>query len=408
MLHRRPYRSLLVSPVRSSHILNSIPTVIYSLAISPTGFRTEWISESVKRVFGHEVEEALAPDWWINCLHPDDRALAVKKTSILMAQGHLVQEYRLRSKDGQYLWIQDEASLLRGRDGRPKEIIGYWTNITERKQAEEQISQVSGREIDIGEDELARSNNRIAVRLVVAALIIGSGLLLLLQKQPLLWGATTVALAIFALSCGLGLILISLMLNLDYRSRRILNSIPTVIYVLAITARGFRSQWISDSVKRIMGYEVEEALAPDWWVNCLHPDDREAAVKKTAILMAEGHLVQEYRFRSKDGHYLWIQDEASFLRRTDGQPKEIVGYWTNITERKLAEVQAARARQQEFERSELIRTSDRNMAVATLIAVLIIISGFFLGTTALGFTVFVGFCILGFMLIWLVVNSGKY
>jgi PAS domain S-box-containing protein len=98
------------------------------------------------------------------------------------------------------------------------------------------------------------------------------------------------------------------------RSRHILNSIPTVIYVLAITAKGFRSRWASDSVKRILGYEVEEALAPDWWIDCLHPDDKEAAVKKTSILMTH-----EYRFRSKDGHYLWMQDEASLSRNADGR-----------------------------------------------------------------------------------------
>ena len=132
-------------------------------------------------------------------------------------------------------------------------------------------------------------------------------------------------------------------------SRHILNSIPTVIYVLAITAKGFPSQWVSDSVKRILGYEVDEALAPDWWIDCLHPDDKGAAVEKTSILMTRGHLVQEYRFRSKDGHYLWMQDEASLLRDADGQPKEIVGFWTNVTERKQAEEQAARAREQEAE-----------------------------------------------------------
>src|ERR1700739_1848893 len=83
------------------------------------------------------------------------------------------------------------------------------------------------------------------------------------------------------------------------RPRHILDSIPTVIYVLAVTAKGFPSQWVSDSVKRILGYEVEEALAPDWWVDCLHPDDKEAAINKTSVLMTAGHLVQEYRFRSK-------------------------------------------------------------------------------------------------------------
>ena len=132
-------------------------------------------------------------------------------------------------------------------------------------------------------------------------------------------------------------------------SRHILNSIPTVIYVLAVTPKGFPSQWVSDSVKRILGYEAEEALAPDWWINCLPPEDKEAAIEKTAILMAKGHLVQEYRFRSKGGHYLWMQDEASLLRDAEGRPKEIVGFWTNITERKQAEEQAARAREQEVE-----------------------------------------------------------
>ena len=147
----------------------------------------------------------------------------------------------------------------------------------------------------------------------------------------------------FALSCSLGVLLISLVVKSDKRSRHILNSIPTVIYELAITAKGFPTQWVSDSVKRIFGYEVEEALAPDWWIDRLHPDDKEAAVKKTSLLMSQGQLVQEYRFRSKDGHYLWIQDEASLLRKADGQPKEIVGFWSNITERKQAEARAAQA-----------------------------------------------------------------
>jgi PAS domain S-box-containing protein len=195
-----------------------------------------------------------------------------------------------------------------------------------------------------------------------------------------------------------------------------LNSIPTVIYVLAITAKGFRSQWVSDSVKRILGYEVEEALAPDWWIDCLHPDDKKAAVEKTSILMTQGHLVQEYRFRSKDGHYLWMRDEASLLRKADGRPKEIVGFWTNITERRQAEEQAARAREQEVERFELGRSSDRNIAVGLVIAALIVGSSFLLfdkgplmwGMTIIGLTVFAVGCSLGLILIWLVVKSGKY
>jgi PAS domain S-box-containing protein len=390
---------------QSRHILNSIPTVIYELAITDKGFPTQWVSDSVKKILGYEVEEALAPDWWTNCLHPDDREAAVKKTAILMSEGRLVQEYRFRTKDGQYFWIQDDASLLPDAGGRPKEIVGYWTNVTERKQAEERAAESST--LGTGEDELTRLNNRIAVRVVIGAMIFGSGLLFLREEARQMWGVPVLGLTVFALGCGAGLYLFLRALNLDERSRHILTSIPTVIYELAITAKGFPTKWVSDSVKKILGYEVEEALAPDWWLSCLHPEDKEAAVKKTAVLMKEGRLVQEYRFRSKDGRYLWMRDEASLLRDARGRPKEIVGFWTNITERKQAEQRAAQARKQELERGELIRSSDRNIAIATALAILII-GSLLWGINAVGLTIFVACCVLGLILVWLVVKSGKY
>jgi len=419
MSQRQPHSAPAVLPVlsgeRSRLILNSVPTVIYVLEKTAKGFRSQWVSDSVKSILGYEVEEALAPDWWIACLHPNDKVAAVEKTSILMTQGRLVQEYRFRSKDGHYLWMQDEASVLRDADGRPTEIVGFWTNITERKQAEERAAQAREQEVDSG--ELNRSNNHIAVHLVIAALIVGSSFLLLANEGPLTWGTTIIGLTVFAVGCSLGLILIWLVVKSGKRSRYILNSIPTVIYVLAIKAEGFRSQWISDSVKRILGYEVEEALAPDWWIACLHPNDQVAAVGKTSLLMIQGRLVQEYRFRCKDGHYLWIQDEASLVRDADGRPTEIVGFWTNITERKQAEEQAAQAREQDIESGELNLSSNRNIAVGLVIAALIVGSGFLLfanngpltwGTTIIGLTPFAVGCSLGFILIWRVVKSGKY
>jgi PAS domain S-box-containing protein len=212
---RQPHSAPAVLPVlsgeRSRLILNSVPTVIYVLEKTAKGFRSQWVSDSVKSILGYEVEEALAPDWWIACLHPDDKVAAVGKASILMTEGRLVQEYRFRSKDGHYLWILDEASLLRDADGRPMEIVGFWTNITERKQAEQRAAQAREQEVDSG--ELNRSNNRIAVRLVIAALIVGSSFLLLANEGPLTWGTTIIGLTVFAVGCSLGLILIWLVVK---------------------------------------------------------------------------------------------------------------------------------------------------------------------------------------------------
>lgn len=403
-----------LTTAQSRHILHSIPTVIYELAVTEKGFSPQWVSDSVKKILGYETEEALAPDWWISHLHPDDMKAAAGKTQILMTQDRLVQEYRFQAKDGAYLWIRDEASLLREADGRPKEIVGFWTNITEHKQAQEYEAQAREQETEIG--EFNQSTNRIALRLVITALIVGSGFLLLADRGPLSRDVNLLGLSTFVIGCGLALIVTWFRVNSDERSSHILNSIPTVIYELAVTPKGFSTQWVSDSVKRILGYEVEEALAPDWWINHLHPDDKKAAVYKTPILMREGRLVQDYRFEARDGRYLWIRDEASLLRRSDGRPKEIVGFWTDITERKLAEARATKAREEEAVRGELSRSSDRNVVLAAVIGVLIVGSGFLLfdhgarawETAVMGLGVFAASYGLGLVLIWRVVKSGTY
>ncbi len=43
MLQRQPHSALAVSPLRSRHILDSIPTVIYVLTVTAKRFESEWV-----------------------------------------------------------------------------------------------------------------------------------------------------------------------------------------------------------------------------------------------------------------------------------------------------------------------------------------------------------------------------
>ena len=45
----------------------------------------------------------------------------------------------------------------------------------------------------------------------------------------------------------------------------------------------------------------------------------------------------EYRFRNIDGTYRWLSDEQHLIRDDKGEPLEIVGSWSDITQRKAAE-----------------------------------------------------------------------
>ena len=54
-------------------------------------------------------------------------------------------------------------------------------------------------------------------------------------------------------------------------------------------------------------------------------------------LIEQGGGTIEYRFRHRDGHYIWIQDTFRVMRDEQGNPLEIVGSWADISGRKQAE-----------------------------------------------------------------------
>ncbi|MBI4504778.1 MAG: PAS domain-containing protein [Chloroflexi bacterium] len=123
---------------------------------------------------------------------------------------------------------------------------------------------------------------------------------------------------------------------------RVLSASPTVCFALKVVGDAFLLIWVSPNVRRMVGYDAEEALAPGWWLDRVHADDRAEALAKQADLLAHDHLVREYRFRHKDGSYHWIRDELRLLRDAGGAPQEVVGSWSDITRRKEAELKLSR------------------------------------------------------------------
>ena len=60
-------------------------------------------------------------------------------------------------------------------------------------------------------------------------------------------------------------------------------------------------------------------------------------------LIGRGGGTVEYRFRHRDGHYIWIQDTFKVVYDDAGRPLELVGAWADITESKEAEKAALQA-----------------------------------------------------------------
>jgi two-component system cell cycle sensor histidine kinase/response regulator CckA len=127
---------------RLQHVIASSPSVLYMLAVHGQELRPTWISENVHEMLGYDVAEVFEPNWWPERVHPEDLPRALDEIrDDLFAQSRLAQEYRFRHRDGGYRWLRSEMRLLRDPAGRPAEVVGSWSAITERKQLEDQFRQ---------------------------------------------------------------------------------------------------------------------------------------------------------------------------------------------------------------------------------------------------------------------------
>lgn len=95
------------------------------------------------KMLGYEKDFPLhSGEWWINQIHPDDRPVikADYQAFVEEASSRYNVEFRLKHKDGQYIWVISTAKIIR-RDmaGNPLLVIGIHRDITERKKIDEII-----------------------------------------------------------------------------------------------------------------------------------------------------------------------------------------------------------------------------------------------------------------------------
>ena len=135
----RTEEALRATQARLQQVLDSSTAVIYATRVVGETFVPSWVSENLTRMTGYDVQEALGRTWWLDHLHPDDRARVLAELPVLLATGQLTIECRFRYRDGTYHWVHDEARLLRDAAGEPLEVFGAWLDVTDRKRAEEAL-----------------------------------------------------------------------------------------------------------------------------------------------------------------------------------------------------------------------------------------------------------------------------
>lgn len=110
---------------------------------------------------------------------------------------------------------------------------------------------------------------------------------------------------------------------------------PSLIY--ALDPRTLAALYVGPNIRQLCGVEPGER---DWWRAVIHPQD--GPVSEAAFLRwVEGGclapLVQTYRMRHRDGHWLSIEDRVRARRDPKGRVQELIGSHTDVSDRAAAE-----------------------------------------------------------------------
>ncbi len=127
---------------RFRQVISSISDHIYVTEVAEDGrHANHYISPNVETLTGYPMEKFMA-DWTFwpsSVIHPDDRARAAAQAKRLAMGQDSEVEYRMTRADGKVIWVRDSGRVE--RKGTSKFIYGVVSDVTERRQLEEQLRQ---------------------------------------------------------------------------------------------------------------------------------------------------------------------------------------------------------------------------------------------------------------------------
>jgi PAS domain S-box-containing protein len=136
---KRAERETRITQERLEFLVSATPAVIYTA--KPSGdYGATFITKNVEQMTGYESQRFLGDsNFWLDHVHPDDAERVLAEVPRVFEYDSHSYEYRFRCKDGIYAWVSDFMQLVRDEKGVPQEIVGYWTDISDRKTTEQEL-----------------------------------------------------------------------------------------------------------------------------------------------------------------------------------------------------------------------------------------------------------------------------
>jgi diguanylate cyclase (GGDEF)-like protein/PAS domain S-box-containing protein len=152
-------------------LVERLPAIIYTAEMGEHG-RWRYVSPQVEKILGYSPAEWIAnPHLWAELLHPADRERALEQETrkTLGDRNPPPVDYRMVTRDGDIVWILDEAVLEEDDDGVPV-WHGVLYDITERKSAEQELQRAAAQQATVARlGEIALRDSDSETLMVAAA-----------------------------------------------------------------------------------------------------------------------------------------------------------------------------------------------------------------------------------------------
>ena len=260
---------------------------------------------------GYTVEELLRQPVLKVFHHNDQDAVLQQLTRCLENPGYLFHwELRKVRKDGGLMLVREAARAVRGPDDKPVVLV-VCEDITDRKRAEEALRQAY--------NEMDQRVQERTAELSWTIKTLQDEILQRRQAQDSL-----------------------------QESREHFRQLAETTRAIPweADARTWLFTYVGPQAVELLGYPLDAWYEKDFWVSHIHPDDRKSAVD--FCMESSSHLEHyefQYRMIAADGRNVWLNDIVH-VESTDGIPQKLRGFMLDISERKWAEEDLQRLREQ--------------------------------------------------------------
>ncbi|MGR8980730.1 MAG: EAL domain-containing protein [Gammaproteobacteria bacterium] len=364
-------------------------------------------------------------DKWRDLIHPDERENVSQIFKDYLAGG--LDEYRIEfrqlTRQGDWKWILASGEVVEwDNKGRPFRLLGTYTDISRRKQAEQetkklrawlhqiidatpdwifvkdpehrfllvnqafansqgvQPSQMTGRsDTDFWPAHLCHGDQNHGIRgfhaeddeVITGKVVHHPADQATLADGRLRWFDTLMSPLRDADGDVVGVLAyardITDRLNAESKYRTLVEQIPAVTYITAMKPVT-HTVYVSPQIEAQLGFSVQEWLDdPRLWEKQLHPDDKNRVIAEmTAGLGRESPFHSEYRIYRGDGSLAWVRDYGAWLNDGTGKPILIQGVMLDISKEKSYEDNLNRVMEElrlsERQQSELRTLADREQS----------------------------------------------